>query len=305
MKVFITGATGYIGFNVAAAFRRAGHEVWGLIRDQEKAQALAKCEVRPVVGTMVQPEGYQAIIEECSVLIHAAADSRSDTFALDRQAVQALLSLSRLGPQPKMLIYTSGVWIYGHTGPQMADETTPLKPPKLVQARPAIEQIVLNEAAIRKLVIRPGCVYGKQGGMTGMWFKATGKKEILTAVGEGCNRWAMVHVDDLADGYVRAAESGLSGEIFNFTDGSQSTVGDMVAAVARASGYTGEIRFIPLTGAMQTMGDFADCLVLDQCIESTKALRLLGWHPRHSSFVDGVETYYASWKAYQSAVRRS
>ena len=52
MKVFITGATGYIGFSVASAYRRAGHEVWGLVRSEEKARRVARHEIRPVIGAM-------------------------------------------------------------------------------------------------------------------------------------------------------------------------------------------------------------------------------------------------------------
>ncbi len=64
----------------------------------------------------------------------------------------------------------------------------------------------------------------------------------LELVGDGHNRWAMVHADDLADAYVRAAESGLSGEVFNVTDRSRSSVRGMATAAARAAGFKGESR---------------------------------------------------------------
>lgn len=300
MRIFVTGATGYLGFNVATAFRRAGYDVYGLVRTQDKARELAKQEVHPVLGTMEQPDGYAAIAADCSVLIHAAADTQGDMFALDRKTVEALLSLSKKGPQPKTLIYTSGVWVYGNTGTKVADETTLVNPPKLVSARPKIEQTVLNAEGVRGLVMRPGCLYGKQGGLTAMWFKDSASHHILTVVGEGHNHWAMVHVNDAAEGYLRAAESELSGEIFNLVDQSRSSLRDMVAAVARSTRYSGDIQSVPLVNATQTMGDFADCLALDQRIKASKAQRLLGWHARHGSFADDVETYLLAWKAYQT-----
>jgi nucleoside-diphosphate-sugar epimerase len=67
MKVFITGATGYIGFNVAQAYRRAGHEVWGLTRSEEKKKLLESNEVHPVIGSMQQPESFLPAAEPCSV----------------------------------------------------------------------------------------------------------------------------------------------------------------------------------------------------------------------------------------------
>jgi nucleoside-diphosphate-sugar epimerase len=109
----------------------------------------------------------------------------------------------------------------------------------------------------------------------------------------------MVHIDDLADGYLRAAESHFAGEVFNLTDRSRATVGEMIRAVARVTGYTNPIQFIPVAEAVQTMDDFAACLALDQHVDARKAVRLLGWQPRHGGFVDEVEVYYQSWKAAQ------
>ena len=107
----------------------------------------------------------------------------------------------------------------------------------------------------------------------------------------------MVHLDDLADAYVRAAESGLAGEIFNVTDRSRFTVLELATAAARAAGYKGEIRPLPLAEARKTMGDFADALALNQHLDSGKAVRLLGWQPRHGGFLDEVEALYGAWKA--------
>ena len=60
MKIFITGATGYIGLNVALALRRAGHAVWGLIRSEDKARLLAGQEIhaRAVVGMVTAPRRF-------------------------------------------------------------------------------------------------------------------------------------------------------------------------------------------------------------------------------------------------------
>src|SRR4029450_1243631 len=110
------------------------------------------------------------------------------------------------GPTPKTFLYTSGVWVYGSTGDQPADETTPLTPLHLVAWRPAHEQMVLSATNVRGIVFRPGCVYGKPGSLTAAWFEGASKGD-LSVVGDGKNRWAMVHVDDVAEAYVRAAES--------------------------------------------------------------------------------------------------
>lgn len=297
MKVFVTGATGYVGSHVARAFRRAGHEVWGLVRSESKGAAIARQEIRLVTGTLQEIRTWIQLAEACSVLVHCAMDSSGgDPWALDRAVVQALVNASDEGPRPKTFLYTSGVWVNGDTGGRLVDETTPLNPLALIAPRAATEKMVLGASGVRGLVMRPGCLYGERGGMPGAWFAGAESKD-LQVVGDGRNRWAMVHADDAADAYVRAAESGERGEVFNVTDRSRASVRDMAEAAARAAGYTGDIRFVPVSEASKTMGGFADALAVDQLVDSHKAAARLGWQPRHGGFLDDVESCYVAWKA--------
>lgn len=289
MKVFVTGATGYIGLAVAQAFRRAGHSVWGLVRDERKAGRLMCDEIVPLNGSIDDPGSYAALAEHCSVLVHCAADMGPNWASIDRKVIETFIGAAHRSGQRKRVLYTSGAWVYGNTN-GLADETSSLQPPSVVQWRPEHERMVLEASGIHGLVVRPGCVYGKRAGLTAAWFK-TARDGHLTMVGDGKNHWTMVHVDDLADGYLRLAESGLSGEIFNFTDRSRHTVLEMAEAVARITGYHGDIRTVqPTEPLMQAMA-------LDQHVDSRKAVRLLGWQPRHGGFVDDVEKYYLAWKA--------
>lgn len=296
MKVFVTGASGYIGFSVASALARAGHDVRGLIRRPEAAALLHAAEIRPVMGTLQQPASFMEVAAECPVLIHAAVDYQADTRALDRSTVDALLDTSNRGAQPKTLIYTSGAWIYGDTGDGMADETAPLHSASTDRNRGAVERRVLESPAVRGLVIRPGCVYGGRGGLTGMWFEGAEQGEVRV-VGDGRNHWSMVHVADLGAAYVRLAESGRRGEVFNVTDRSRPTVNDMAQAVAQASGRDPKITHVPVAAAAKQMGAMAEALALNQHLDSRKAVSLLGWQPRHGGFVDSAATCYESWKA--------
>src|SRR2546428_9197944 len=170
MRVFVTGDTGSVGFAVATALRRAGHDVYGLTRGAAKASQLARQEIHPVQGDIGDPKSYADAAEECSVLVHAAFESSASAVAKDKSAIDALIEAGRRGAQPKTLIFTSGVWVHGDTGSKLVDESTPLHPIKLVAWRPAHEQMVLQAKTVRGLVIRPGCVYGGRGGLAGGWF---------------------------------------------------------------------------------------------------------------------------------------
>jgi nucleoside-diphosphate-sugar epimerase len=297
MRIFVTGATGHVGFRIATALRRRGHSVLGLTRSDAGATRLARHEVHAIRGTLQDPGTWKGA-ENCSVLVHAAADYTTDTSSLDRTAVGSLLSLAGRGAGPKTVVYTSGVWVYGSTGDTLVDETSPLAPLPMSLQRVETEKAVLTTLGVKGLVLRPGCVYGYGGSLTASWFAgaAAGKLEV---VGDGSNRWATVHADDCADAYVRAIESGIAGEIFNVTDRSRTPVRRLVIAAARAAGFGGEIRWLPLEEARKGMGDFASVLAFDQHVDSRKAVARLGWQPSHGGFEDEVATYYASWKAAQ------
>jgi nucleoside-diphosphate-sugar epimerase len=74
MKIFVTGASGFIGEEVALGLRRAGHEVWGLVRDPKKAANLAQNEIHVVIGDLSDRNSYRQWCEHCNVIIHCAAD---------------------------------------------------------------------------------------------------------------------------------------------------------------------------------------------------------------------------------------
>jgi nucleoside-diphosphate-sugar epimerase len=108
---------------------------------------------------------------------------------------------------------------------------------------------------------------------------------------------AMVHVDDLAHGYLVAAQSGIGGESFNLVDASHATVLEMASAAAKAAGNIRHLEFIPQDEVMQESGGLTEALTLDQVVDARKAHRVLQWQPRHSGFIPEVETYFRAWKA--------
>jgi nucleoside-diphosphate-sugar epimerase len=300
MRVFIAGATGTIGAPVAAAFARKGHHVFGLVRTPAKAARLAAAEGTPVPGNLHEPEGWRAAADACDVLVHCAVEYSERQWEVHSRTVEVLIDSARRAHRPRRLLVTSGAWVYGDTGDGVADETSALVPPALVAPRPAADDRVLdaNGTLLRTLVLRPGTVYGGSAGLTAAWFESAVKEGASRFVGDGANRWAMVHAEDLADVYVRAAESAYGGEVFNVTDRSRFTVLECARAASRAAGAGGETVAWPLGEASKAMGaGFAECLALSQHLDSSKAVRLLGWQPRHGGFADGAPRYFESWRA--------
>lgn len=299
MKIFVTGATGFIGSAVASACARGGHHVVGLTRSQGNAALLDARGIEPVVGSMDAPGSWLPRAQRCSVLVHCAAEYSARYLELDRQAVEVLSSCAGRAGAAHTLVYTSGVWVYGDTHGERVDESSELDPPLLVAPRAKTEDFVIKAShdRLHTLVIRPGCVYGGSGSLTALWFETAAKEGAARIVGEGAQRWAMIHVEDLADLYVRAGESGLRAEVFNATDRSRSTVLECASAASRAAGAGGKVAATSLADALKSLGPMAECLAFDQHVDSSKAARLLGWQPRHAGFVDQVERHHASWRA--------
>lgn len=292
MKAFVTGATGYVGRAVAEALRRRGHRVAGLTRSAAKAKSLEAREIEAHVGDMRDSKPWSASASEADVLIHCAVEYGAEYEALDRKTVDALLGFGG------KVLYTSGVWQYGPGGP--FDENSAGKP--LMPWRSEHEKLVL---AAGGLVIRPGCVYGGAGGLTALWFQGALDRKAAPIVGDGANRWAVVHLDDMAILYAHAAESSLRGELFNAVDGSRFTVREMAEAASRAAGAKGAIHALPFAEAEALYGGLVHGLALDQHVDSSKARKLINWTPRFNGFPADADRYYASWKAAVDAAATS
>src|SRR5439155_19944963 len=105
MQVFVTGATGYIGFAVAAALRRAGHRGRGLVRREAKARRLVQHEIEPVIGDLADPKTYLDVASDCALLVSTAFDYSADGVAKDKTAIDTLLEAGRRGAKPKTLVF--------------------------------------------------------------------------------------------------------------------------------------------------------------------------------------------------------
>jgi nucleoside-diphosphate-sugar epimerase len=300
MKVFVTGGTGYIGQAVALRLKKAGHETLALVRSKDKAEGLAKAGVKLVQGELGNPGGWAASAYGCAAVVHCALQDGEGGVDLDRRTVLSARDLLR-GQVGATLVYTSGCWIYGDTADSVADENAELKPAKISGWRPAHEKLALEAAkdGIRSTVVRPGCVYGGGKGMVGELFASAVKNGAAQVIGDGRNRWAMVHLDDLAELYVRLVERAPAGSIFNAVDPSRLTVKDIAAAASRAAGKGGEVSFWPVDQARAKVGVYADAVCLDQRLSAEKAQNELDWRPRHVDFTAEAEALFQQWKAAQ------
>lgn len=298
MRIFITGASGYVGLAAGIAFRQAGHHVSGLVRTSEKGELLLAHEIEPVVGEMRDLKSYEEAARSAEVLVHCAQEKTSEGADLDYATVVNLIDIAKHQNLPRAIIYTSGIWVYGNTGMHIRDEAASLNPIEMVKWRPYHEETVLKATTskLRTVVLRPGCVYGGSGGLTSQWFQASLKGKIPT-IEEGNNRWGMVHIHDLARSYVLAAEKELSGVVLNVTDDTHYTTQEMIQAVAAMTGSI--VEPVSRTEAEKRWGPLVQGLAIDQQVSNERIKRLLGWQPRHNSFISDLQLYYHCWQIFQ------
>ena len=283
MDVLVTGATGYIGGAVAAALQRAGHGVHALAHSPDAAAAIESRGWRVAPGDLRRPAALQELAMGMDAVVHAANVGGDDAARIDTAATRALLRGLEGSGRP--LVYTSGAWVLG-AGP--SDECSVSRPAALVAWRGALEAEVLAAApGVRAVVLRPGLVYGRGGGIAGMIARGE-----LPVIGHGRQRWPLVHVADLAELYVRAlqapAGSVLHGVAVTLTMGELAQL-----AAARGADLPPSIT---LEEARARFGTFADALALDQCVSSRITRELLDWRVRAASPAEefGAGSYAAS-----------
>ena len=302
MRIFLTGATGYIGSAVFDALVRAGHDVTALVRDSEKAGRISARGGYPVVGNLGEPESYRAAAEAQDGYVHTGFDAASGRGpAIDRLALETMLTAARRprtagSTSPaRFVIYTSGIWVLGRS-PEPINEDAPVNPIPHVSWRPDHETLVLsaNTERLRTIVVRPGVVYGGADGRVGELFKSAANG-LVRVIGDGNNRWPLVYDRDLADLYARLVARDDAFGVYHANDEGDERVNDIVGAISPYLALSPDVRHVPLEEARAKIGTMADALSLDQVVRSPRA-RALGWNPSLRSVGGNAARLLDEWR---------
>jgi nucleoside-diphosphate-sugar epimerase len=304
MRIFLTGATGYVGGAVLDALVRAGHDVTALARSNDKGARIAARGGHPVLGDLADPKSFLAAADAHDGYVHTALDSAPGRGPdVDRLAIDTLIAAARrprtagsAAPRARFVIYTSGVWVLGRS-PDPAAEDAPVNPIAIEAWRPAHEEIVLRAGGshLRTMVVRPGIVYGGGTGIVSDLFR-TAANGLVRVVGDGSNRWPLIYDRDLADLYVRLAGREDATGVYHANDEGDERVNDIVTAIAPYMPVRPDVRYLPLDEARPRMGPYADALSLDQVVRGPRA-RALGWTPSLRSVAGNVARLLDEWRA--------
>jgi 2-alkyl-3-oxoalkanoate reductase len=305
VRVFVAGASGAIGRPLIPKLVAAGHEVTGMTRSEERANAIRTAGAEAAVVDVfdahalriaVEGAGAEVVVHELTALPDRLDFRKRDLYEptnrVRTEGTRNLLEAARAAGS-RRVVCQSIAFAYRNEGARVKTEDDPLlgdAPGPFgggVRALREMEAMVLGADGMDGLVLRYGFFYGP-----GTHYAADGpmvadvRRRRLPVVGKGTGVFSFIHVDDAADATVAAVERGARG-VYNVTDDEPAPMGEWVPVLAEAAGARRPLRaplwLARLVGGRQA-ADFASEL---RGASNEKAKRELGWRPAHPSWRTG------------------
>jgi nucleoside-diphosphate-sugar epimerase len=293
MKIFVTGATGYIGGSVATKLIEAGHQVSGLARSDAAAAALKTRGIEPVAGELNLYTPFVEVAKRVDAVINAASS--------DNPFVAHAL-LTGLAGSGKTLIQVSGSSVIstydnGEASENVFHEESPFTPAPEKAMRVAIDQSIMAAAqkGVRTIVIRPSLIYGRGIGINAASVQvpklidAAKKAGKPRHVGRGLNIWSHVHIADVADLFVLALEKAPAGSLFYIENG-EADFKTVTGAIGRMLGLGDATEDWPIGAAVEGLGPGAHLSFgSNSRVRADKARKVLGWQPKGGGLIDEIQ----------------
>jgi nucleoside-diphosphate-sugar epimerase len=294
MRVFVTGASGWVGSAVVPELIGAGHEVTGLARSEESAAALteAGCAVRH--GHLDDLDALRAGAADSDGVIHLAFKHDFGDFAAsaatDQAAVEAIGEV--LAGSGRPLVITSGTLMLTMIAPgRLGTEDLVATPETAALPRVASEMaaLALAERGVRTSIVRLSPTVHGAGdrGFVPLLIAAARKHGVSGYLGDGANRWPAVARRDAARLYRLAVEQAPAGSVLHGAAEEGIAFRDIAAAIGRNLGVPAAS--IPADQAEDHFGFLAMFAGRDNPTSSAITRQLLGWDPDQPGLIADLD----------------
>jgi nucleoside-diphosphate-sugar epimerase len=291
MRVFVTGASGWIGSAVVADLIDAGHQVTGLARSDESAAAVEAAGAEVVRGSLDDLDGLRAAADAADGVIHTAYvhdfSQMESAARTDLRAIEALAA-PLLGTDRPLVVTTGTALINpGH----LATEEHRPDPSSAAHPRIGTELAVRKLAAdgVRVSVVRPGASVHGDGdhGFVPVLIDTARRTGVSGYIGDGANRWPAVHVLDAGRLYRLALEKAPAGSVFHAIGDEGVPTRDIAEIIARHLNVPA-VSIAP-DDAAEHFGWLGAFFALDAPASSALTQERLGWRPTHIGLLEDLD----------------
>ncbi len=306
MRVFVTGASGWIGSAVVPELMAAGHRVVGLARSETSAAALEAAGAEVYHGSLDELDSLKSAAEASDGVIHLAfkhdlvySGQMAAAAEADRRAIETFGEV--LAGSDRPLVIASGV--LGITPGHVASELDGHGPEAGESPRHTNAELVLGMAAqgVRSSIVRLSpTVHGDgDNGFIAIVVGIAREKGVSGYVGDGLNRWPGVHRLDAARLFRLALEKAPAGSTLHGVAEEGIAFRDIAEVIGRQLGASAVS--IPSDDAPEHFGALAGFLALDGAASNTLTRELVGWEPREVGLIEDLELGHYFTQPHQAA----
>jgi len=289
MRVFVTGATGFVGSAVVKELLDHGHSVLGLTRSDAGAEKLAALGATAFRGDLDDLGSLQSGAASCDAVIHTAFDHDFSRYVenceKDRRVIRAMGSV--LAGSNRPMIVTSGIALLRADRPLVESDTVSGDIPRKASEEAAAE-IAADGVNISVMRLPPSVHGVGDHGFVPLLINLAREKGFVACVEDGDNLWPAVHRLDAARAYRLAIEDRASQPAYHAVAEEGIAFADIAHTISLGLG----LPFKSLTPeqAHDYFGWFTHFAAIDCCASSGRTQQVLGWTPREISLIEDMQT---------------